>query len=98
MLGGSRPVGEIARGRLADCFTEHRDKAACVLIAEVQGNGLHMLALGQPLQRQNHMQLPAPASEAHAEFLHKESGHAALAHPDAKRPFSNRASVRWIGN
>ena len=52
--------------RLAYGLAEHGDKTAGILIAQIQGDPLHTFAPGQSLQRQNHMQLPAPAAEAQA--------------------------------
>jgi hypothetical protein len=81
---------------IAERFLEHRDERRDGFIAEIGRDLLNARAGRQLAQRDDQMQLLAPAPEGQAGFPQDETRETALAERHSISPFGQRAPIGWV--
>src|SRR6185437_16071498 len=92
--GSSLACHEIARRRTAESAAEHAGEGARALVAEIERDTGHRLAIGEAAQRIDQPHLLAPGAEAHAGLTAKEPRQRAARRADLAPP---RREGAWAG-
>lgn len=86
----------IAARCLPEPFFKHGDEGGGGIVAQRLSRLLHRLPADQQLQREDQLQLMAPAAKAQPRFAHYQAGQIPLAHRKHRRPLAQGLPARRI--